>query len=135
MSKLAQEILSELFRQIIGQAVMPAYCRERRPLTWQGRSWQVAVTAKLQNQSSSRAQLQAAPVALGCSPQPHHVLCSCVLLCSTSLLCFQGQQFLVFVHCLSEMFKELVPVDSPPKRTNLQKTKTQNFCGEGSGKQ
>lgn len=37
MLKLAQTILTELIKQIIAQAVIPAYCRERKPLTCQGK--------------------------------------------------------------------------------------------------
>lgn len=39
---------------------MQAYFRQRKALTCQGRSWQVAVTAKLTYQSSCGAQLWAA---------------------------------------------------------------------------
>lgn len=37
MLKLAQTILTELIKQIIAQTVMPAYCRERKLLTCQGK--------------------------------------------------------------------------------------------------
>lgn len=60
MLKLPQAILTELFKQIISQVVMQAYFRERKSLTCQGRSWQVAVTAKLIYQSSCAAHLWAA---------------------------------------------------------------------------
>lgn len=57
----------------------------------------------------------------------------CAVMFKHSLLCLEGLQFLVFAHCLLEMFKELTPVDLPSKQTNLQKTKIQNFYGKRSG--
>lgn len=76
---------------------MQAYFRQRKALTCQGRSWQVAVTAKLTYQSSCGAQLWAAVSAQALPstgtglpstvPSPHSVLCSCVLLC-LSAVCY-----------------------------------------------
>lgn len=136
MLKLAQTILTELSEQIITRAVTPADCGERKPLACRGKELtcgddspvKESVIFSLCSAAGSTDGAAVAPcTAPGCllQPLPHGVLagwggCSVAAHCHAQLrfATLEVQQLPVFDRCLSEMFKELAPVHSPPQQRN-----------------